>query len=229
MFNFLAATIAPFDFKSIFSNLKTDANFYIILFYCAVIMFMVCIYVRPKQRLDVTKTKKITLIAMLSAITVVANVYTFGPDKIKFSFVPAVCFISGMLLGPMPGFAVGFCGDLIGAIIAPQGVYNPILNLGSAMWGFVPGMIFWYFNFNKYLKTAISFVVSYVIASLVLNSTAIYMMYLYGSSKTTLFGYLGARIPFTFLFTMINMVICMLLLRPLERIKKGIATVALQT
>ncbi len=229
MFNFLANTIGSFDIKSIFSNIKTDLSFYIVLFYAVVVFAMFCLYIKPKQTLSMNKTKKIALIAMLSALTVIANVFTFGPDKVKFSLVATACFIAGSMLGPMPGFAVGFIGDLIAGILAPQGIYNPILALSSGLWGFIPGVIFWYTKFNDYIKTIISFIISYLIASVLLNNFAIYMMYLYGVSKTTLYTYLSLRVPFTLLFTTINFVICIILLAPLKRIQRTLVVVKSKT
>ena len=220
MFNLLAPS--AFDFKAIFSNVLSEWYYYLtfILIILAVIFFVVKF--KPQEKVELKKTHKLSIIAILSALCVIANIFSFGSDFVKFSFVSVVCFIAGFTLGPIGGLAVGFIGDFLAGIIFPFGVYNPIIALGSALFGFIPGIIFHYFKGNNIIKTVVSFIICYVVCSVLLNTTATYFMYLHGNSAKyqTVFAYLVARVPTTAITQGINLVISILLLPALNEIKE---------
>lgn len=212
---------ASFDLVAIFANLKTEWYFYLVLIGIFAIIFSLVYFIKPQEKINLKKTTKLAFIAMLSALCVIANIYSFGSQDIKFSFVSLVCFVAGFILGPIGGFAVGFIGDLIAGLIFPFGVYNPIIALGSSLFGCIPGVIFGYFKGNNFIKTIISYLICYFICSVILNSTATYLMYFLGSTKySTLFAYLAVRIPPTLITQLINLAISLLLVPALNRIKE---------
>ncbi len=222
MFNLLAPS--AFDFKSIFANVLSEWYYYVILLLFVGLIICLAIEFKPQQKVELKKTHKLSIIAILSALCVIANIFSFGSDFVKFSFVSVVCFIAGFTLGPIGGLAVGFIGDFLAGIIFPFGVYNPIIALGSALFGFIPGVIFNYFKGNNIVKTVISFILCYAICSVFLNTTATYFMYLYGNSAKyqTVFAYLVARMPTTAITQGINLVISILLLPALNKIKNSL-------
>ncbi|MBQ2718297.1 MAG: folate family ECF transporter S component [Clostridia bacterium] len=220
MFNLLAPS--AFDFKAIFSNVLSEWYYYLTFILIVLTVIFLVVKFKPQEKVELKKTHKLSIIAILSALCVIANIFSFGSDFVKFSFVSVVCFIAGFTLGPIGGLAVGFIGDFLAGIIFPFGVYNPIIALGSALFGFIPGIIFHYFKGNNIIKTVVSFIICYVVCSVLLNTTATYFMYLHGNSAKyqTVFAYLVARIPTTAITQGINLVISILLLPALNKIKE---------
>ena len=177
MFNLLLKTEA-FDFAGIFSNVGKQWYYYLALI--AVIALFVLFSFKGKKRNNLTGTQKIAYIAVLTALAVIANspICTIHiSDMLQISLVASVGFISGYLLGAIGGFAVSFIGDLICGIIMPFGAYNPIIGIGTGLWGFVPGVIFTYFKGNAYIKTIISFAFCFILNSFALNTLGISLMY----------------------------------------------------
>lgn len=220
MFNLLAPS--AFDFKAIFANFLSEWYYYLAFILIVLTVIFLVVKFKPQEKVELKKTHKLSIIAILSALCVIANIFSFGSDFVKFSFVSVVCFIAGFTLGPIGGLAVGFIGDFLAGIIFPFGVYNPIIALGSALFGFIPGIIFHYFKGNNIIKTVVSFIICYVVCSVLLNTTATYFMYLHGNSAKyqTVFAYLVARVPTTAITQGINLVISILLLPALNKIKE---------
>lgn len=211
---------SAFNVAQIFANVISEWYYYLIFAIAIAMVILLVVAFKPQEKVQLKKTHRLSLIAILSALCVIANVFSFGTDFVKFSFVSVICFIAGYTLGALGGLAVGFIGDLLAGIIFPFGVYNPIIALGSALFGFFPGVIFHYFKGNNVIKTIISFVICYVICSVFLNTTATYYMYLQGSSKyQTIFAYLVARLPTTAITQAINLAISIALLPALKKIK----------
>ncbi len=201
---FLANKIGAFSILEIFANIVTEWYYYLVLLGIIGLVVLLCVLYPPKHTPKLAKTKKITITAMLVALSAVANMLSFGGNLWKFSFVPTVSFIAGLVLGPGGGFAVGFLGDLIAGVIAPLGVYNPIIALASALWGFIPGVIFGYTRKHLILNTIISYAIGFIVCSVFLNTSATYFMYLTGSTKyPTLISYIAYRIIPTFVTTFV--------------------------
>ncbi|MBQ3495798.1 MAG: folate family ECF transporter S component [Clostridia bacterium] len=192
---FLANKIGAFSILEIFANIVTEWYYYLVLFGIIGLVVLLCVLYPPKHTVKLEGSKKIAVTAMLVALAFIANVGASGPDLWKFSFVPTVSFIAGLVLGPGGGFTVGFLGDLIAGIIAPQGPYNPIIAIASSLWGFIPGVIFGYFRKHFILNTVISYVIGFIVCSLFLNTSATYFMYSSISTKyPTLISYVSYRI-----------------------------------
>lgn len=227
MFNQLLFTKPnPFDFKSIFGNMKSEWYYYVTLVAFIALFTLILLSIKKQRSLSLTKTQKITLTSVLTALTVIANVFTFGPDNSKISLMPASCFVAGYVLGPYLGFSVAFIGDLIAGIIAPQGAYNGIIAIASSLWGLVPGIVYRYFKGNGYLKAVISFVVCFIVCSLGLNTLGMYLMYFRRSAKYTVYTYFLARLPIAACMIIINTGLSVLLIPVLEKIKNRLSSMA---
>lgn len=165
---------------------------------------LLLIFGKPVRKVNMSYTKKITYIAILSALCTICNIYTIGLSKSVFlSIVSIPCFIAGYMLGFIEGFAVGFIGDLLGSLINPFGPYNPVIGIASGMWGFVPGILFTYFRGNDRLKTVISFSICLVVCTICLNTFGLWLIY--GLGKKTFFAYLWVRLPLQVVVTLVNM------------------------
>lgn len=126
------------------------------------------------------KTLKLSLTALLTALSVAANFLTIPVAPNKFvSFTVLFSFIAGIYLGVIPAVAVGFLGDLIGHIIHPFGAYNCFVGLSCALAGFIPALIY-KTKLHKLLKLIISLVVFFVTCSAFLNTFGLWLQIIVG-------------------------------------------------
>ena len=154
MSNLLA--VAPFDFGAIFSNLSKRWYYYVALLVFLVAVVVVFLMVK-KKRNNLNQTQKIVYTAIFSALAFVANYLTIPVSSVlQISLVATVGFIAGYTLGGLGGFAAAFIGDFICGIIAPFGAYNPIIGIGTGLWGLIPGLIFTFTKGNDFIKLSIS-------------------------------------------------------------------------
>lgn len=172
--------------------------------------------------------KQIAFMAIFVALAVAANSVIeieIGPsNRITFSYF--VCFFAGYLLGPLPGFLVGFLGDGIGFLIKPTGVYwfNGI-TLG--LFGFLSGLIMNGIRKDGrgwlYLKASIAFLVCFIVVTCVVNSiTNYYYVYLFvwdGVYKKAFWAWLAGRLGIQSIVFAVNVVACFLVLPISARLK----------
>ena len=135
------------------------------------------------------------------------------------SFTAIPCFLGAYLLGAKAGFVIGFIGDLVAAIVFPQGAYLPIIGIASGLLGFIPGIIYGYFKGNPKLKTVIAFVICFIVCSAFLNTFANWLyVVLDRNSTTTFWAYLAVRVWFQAIVFAVNCIIVIALLAVLPRI-----------
>lgn len=207
--------LTAFDFKTVFSNVVSNWYYYLAALIVVAVIIVLTVKKQPK-RANLNSTQKLVYVAVLSALATVANIFDIRiSEELQISLIATVGFIAGYLFGGGIGFAVCFIGDLLGAIINPHGAYNPVIAIGTGLWGFIPGIIFSFFRGNKYLKLAISFVLCVIIISAGLNTLGIWLMY--GLGKRTFVYYL-AFLPWKLLGVAVNLVISVLLLEILNRV-----------
>lgn len=208
---------SAFDFGAIFGNFSEKWYLYLVLFLVIIGLTLTFIFVKFKPRNSLTNTQKIAYVAVLTALCTVTNFLTFYPaNYIAVSFTSVICFLAGFMLDAKSGFAVGFIGDLVGAIIFPSGAYNPLIGIASGLIGFIAGIIFDCFKGNNVVKTIIFAVLTLVICTSGLNTFALWLMY--GLGKKSFFAYLIARLPWQALMSLANCVICITLAEILPRI-----------
>lgn len=211
---------SAFDFKTIFSNFVQNWYYYLILFAVIAAIILFCRIKKPRSVNRLNHTQKIVYVSVLTALSAAVNLLTYYPvSYIAITFTPVVCFVAGYLLGAKAGFAVGFIGDLIGGLLFPAGVYNPLIGVASGLMGFIPGIIFEYFGGNVYLKALISSILTLFICTAGINTFALYLMY--GLGKKTYFAYLITRLPWQVLNAAVNCALCILFAKLLPKILKG--------
>ena len=93
------------------------------------------------------KTLKLTSVAMLTALAVLANLFTIPltPNFSRvISFTIVVTFVAGIYPGPISGLTVGFLGDFIAHFINPMGGmgYNWFIGLSCALTGLIAGLVY---------------------------------------------------------------------------------------
>ena len=165
-----------------------------------------------------TVTKELTAIAVFAALCTIVNLFEIPAPLYKISLTMLFALFAGVIFGAPRAFIVCFIGDLIAAIILPQGPYNLILGLTSGLMGFIAGAVFEIRGLHKILKTIISLVIMYLVCSVFLNSFALYFMYHVGNSQG--YGtYLVYRMFVQLISFGINLVAGILATIPILRIK----------
>lgn len=92
--------------------------------------------------LSLPKSKKITYIAIVTALAVIANTFMelkfFG---VQFSLTLCVSVLAGVILGALPGFCACFLGDLFGFLLHPLGEYSPWIGLATGLMAVIGGLV----------------------------------------------------------------------------------------
>ena len=177
--------------------------------------FSRCMYTRFFAALS--PAKKIAYLAVFIALGVVLNSFLeinlSGSNRITFTYF--VCFFAGFLMGPLPGFAVGFVGDAIGFLLVPQDIYW-FFGVTLGLIGVISGIA------RKlplkgrkgiYLKTLIAFAASYLLITCFLNSLVNYSymcLFIWKATKKTFWVYLVGRLTIQSVVFAINAVACAL-------------------
>ncbi len=174
------------------------------------------------------KTLKIAVTGMLTALSIVTNLFTVTVSQNNaISFTITVCFVTGIYFGALPAAVVGFCGDLIAHFIHPLGAYNLFLALSTTVFGVIAALVY-KLKLPKTVNLLIALAVSFVVCSCGLNTFGLWLQYIAGYSgdfvgliqylqadKTDIsksfWVYLGGRAPFALLNLAVNGVIVALL------------------
>jgi ECF transporter S component (folate family) len=166
-----------FDFLYIFKSVVTKWYLYLALALVIIgVVLFACLIKQPKRN-NLSKTQSLAYVAMLSALSVAVNVLQIPTPLAQLSLVATVCCIAGVLLGPVNGFAVALIGDLIAGIVAPMGIYSPIIGIGTSLFGLVPGVIFAFFKGKDWIKAIIAFAITFVLTSFILNTIGLCLIY----------------------------------------------------
>ncbi len=203
-----------FDFAYLFKNIGTRWYFYVIAL-CLIGLVVLSLFLLRKKgkRNNLSSTQKIVYTAIMSALCFVANCFTIPISSLfQISLIALIGFIAGYILGAGAGFVSAFVGDFICAIIFPTGPYSPIINVGTALWGYVPGVLFSVFKGNDYVKTVISFILCFFLNSFAVNTLGLSLMY------TIPFESLLITLPIKLAVVAINCVLACAILTILKRI-----------
>ena len=140
---------------------------------------------------------KIAYIAVMTAIVVVANMFfEFKFADTQFSLTIVVSAICGLIIGPLFGFAACFLGDLVGYLYHSAGFpYMPWIGIAMGMvaliTGFVINGIKIKYNWGIYAKIAIVSILTFLISTVGINTTAFWLLYAKG---VPYFTYLVSRL-----------------------------------
>lgn len=130
------------------------------------------------------KSQIIAYIGVMTALNVVMNAVASIPlGFTQFSLTIFTSVLTGILIGPLYGFTACFIGDTLGYIIANTGAngWTPWIGLATAMMAFVGGLIFngldWHGKGAWAGKLMIICLVTFVVSTVVINTTAMYLMW----------------------------------------------------
>lgn len=133
------------------------------------------------------KTKKmiklLTNMAMMTALSTVIGIFCKsvldfgGVYRITFENLPII--LTGIVLGPIAGGAVGLCSDLVSYLLTGQAYpLNPVVTLGAVMIGIVSGVVAKYVVRKKgNLQIILSAAFAHIIGSMIIKPIGLYQFY----------------------------------------------------
>ncbi len=144
-----------------------------------------------------SRSQKIAYIAVMTAFCVVANMFfEFKFADVQFSLTIFVSVLTGILIGPLFGFAACFLGDLVGFLYHSAGyAYMPWVGISMGLSAFLAGVFFTVIKGNGkawalYLKLACVCLSVFFICTVAVNTTAFWLLY----SKVSYGTYLITRL-----------------------------------
>ena len=132
--------------------------------------------------------------------------------KISLSFITLV--IAAYLYGPFYSCLVGGASDLIGSLLFPIGVYNPLFTLTAILSGLIYGLFL--YKELKIKNIILSVFIDKLIISLLINTLVISILY-----KTSFKALFLTRLHTNIIMIIIEMAIIVSLKNFLMRLKKN--------
>ncbi|MBO0410164.1 folate family ECF transporter S component [Enterococcus hulanensis] len=124
-----------------------------------------------------SKTRKLTLAALLVGLEVILGRLGFMTPiiSINFSFVPLI--INAILLGPVYAAFSSGISDIIGSFLLPQGlgIYFPGYTISAFLSGLIYGLIL-YKKTRNFIRISVACLLTGVFVSLLLSTYWVYMM-----------------------------------------------------
>ncbi len=130
------------------------------------------------------KIKKLTLGAMLVAMSVVIGIFcksalNFADGMFRVTFENLPIILSGVTLGPVAGGAVGLLSDILSYLLSGQAYpINPIVTIGAAVVGIVSGIVARYIvrkrGVAQLLFSAMS---AHLVGSVIIKSIGLFTIY----------------------------------------------------
>lgn len=148
--------------------------------------------------LSKNRTHQIAYVAVVTAFITVANMFfEFKFSETQFSLTLAISALSGILLGPAPGFVACFLGDLVGFLYHSSGYpYMPWIGIAMGTAAVITGFCFYAIPKNGkwwlYAKLATASILIFAVCTVGINTTAFW--FLYSKGKVPYFTYLITRI-----------------------------------
>lgn len=132
---------------------------------------------------EASKTKRIAYIAVVSALLVVCNMFfEFKFADVQFSLTIFFSAFTGVVIGPLFGFAAAFLGDLVGFLYNSGGYpYMPWIGIAMGTIALISGLIFnapiFKFRGGEYVKLTIISILTLAICTIGINTTAFWVLY----------------------------------------------------
>ena len=126
---------------------------------------------------------RIAYIAVFTAFCVVSNMFfEFKLAETQFSFTLFLSMLTGVVLGPLFGFVACFLGDLIGFLYHSAGfMYMPWVGIALGVSAMLAGLIVNGLRSDKtwflYVKLALVCLLSFTICTVLINTTAFWLLY----------------------------------------------------
>ena len=140
------------------------------------------------------RAQRIALVGVMTALCIVANMFLeIKFYDVQFSLTIFISVLSGMLIGPLFGFAAVFLGDFLGYVYNSWGyIYMPWVGLSSALFALVAGLVMGIRIQKKwgiYIKLAIICVITFFVCTAGVNSAGFYLYNKYSGFSTAVIEY----------------------------------------
>ncbi len=161
--------------------------------------------------------KKLVLASIFIALAIIFTRFTSFQlgNYLRIGLGDLPILLAGIILGPLWGAAVGALSDVLGFFIMPLGdFFIPGITLSAAMWGFIPGIIVRKIFKNK---TTWSILTACVTCGIIIDigMTPFWLSLAYGSLTYTVM--LPIQAVNAVAMMIVNTVLCVILIRSLER------------
>ena len=138
---------------------------------------------------------RIAYIAVFTAFCVVANMFEFKLAETQFSVTLFLSMLTGIIIGPLFGFIACFLGDLVGFLYHSAGfAYMPWIGLSLGISSMISGLLVNGLRTHKawflYVKLALVCLLSFTICTVLINTTAFWLLY----SRVSYSKYLVSRL-----------------------------------
>lgn len=132
-------------------------------------------------RSSTTNLRKLVLAALFVSLSLVLKMVfeIYITESLRFNFVNVPIILSGMLLGPVWGFATGCVSDIANYLIKPGGAFMPLLTIASGLVGLIPGLIFRLDRDDK--KSKLNYPILNAVVFLILFIGAVFILKLSGA------------------------------------------------
>ncbi len=139
---------------------------------------------------------QIAYVSVMTALTIVANMFfEFKFADVQFSLTLFLSALTGIIIGPLFGFAACFLGDLVGFLYHSSGYpYYPWIGIAMGMAALIAGLVIGSVPSKKswflYVKLAVVSLLIFAVCTVAINTTAFWKLY----SKVSYREYFIARI-----------------------------------
>ena len=133
---------------------------------------------------DKNKSHKIAYIAIMTALNIAVNALAslpLGFEILSLTILSSV--LTGILIGPLFGFAACFIGDTLGFMIGAGGAngWTPWIGLATAMMALIAGFLFnglrWKLKGAWAIKLALIGLITFLVCTVGINTTAMYFLW----------------------------------------------------
>jgi len=176
---------------------------------------------------DKRGSRLIAYLGVITALNVVENAYfSFSLGVTQFSLTIFMSVLTGILIGPLFGFASCMVGDFLGYFIGTGSANNwtPWLGLATALMALFGGLIFnglnWQGKRAWVVKLSLIALVTFLICTVAINTTALYLLW-YRKTFSTWWLFLLNRLFLQgqILNSIANYVLLFLILPALAKVK----------
>lgn len=164
----------------------------------------------------VLTTKSLVLASLFVGINIILTrlgaIMLFN-NTIRLSFGNIPLVLSGLVLGPIPGFLTGAVSDLLGFLINSHGgAYHPGFTISAGLTGAIPGVIVMIRKKVDFFEIVSSNIIIYIFVSGALNT--LWLTQLMGTGFWVL---LPARLVSNIAITIVNIIITYSLVKSLTK------------
>lgn len=135
-------------------------------------------------------TRKIVYAGMFIAMSMVLKLFEVSvTQNFRVGLTTLPLMVSGMILGPVYGFATGVLADILNFFMKGDGgAYHLGFSISNGLYGLIPGMMLYWLNSRKkefsLSSILVTVIICEVVCSIVLNT--VFLVQLYGAATTAI-------------------------------------------